>query len=45
MFTPDFSPWGAIQHDDELYTGVHTVSTASHGGIMILREIGLVEKT
>lgn len=39
MFTPDFSPWGAIQHDDELYTGVHMVSTASHGGIMILREI------
>ena len=39
MFAPDFSPWGAIQHSEELYTGVHMVSTASHGGIMILREI------
>ena len=39
MFAPDFSPWGTIQHSEELYTGVHMVSTASHGGIMILREI------
>lgn len=39
MFAPDYSPWGDIQYDDELYTGVHMVSTASHGGIMILREI------
>ena len=39
MFAPDFSPWGAIQYSEELYTGVHMVSTASHGGIMILREI------
>ncbi|MBO5140581.1 MAG: hypothetical protein J6B76_08025 [Peptococcaceae bacterium] len=39
MFMPDYSPWGDIQHADELYTGVHFVSTASHGGVMMLRQI------
>lgn len=31
---PPYSPWGEIQHCDELCPGVYQVSTASHGGVM-----------
>ena len=31
---PHYSPWGEIQHCEELCPGVYEVSTASHGGVM-----------
>lgn len=31
---PQYSPWGEIQHCEELCPGVYQVSTASHGGVM-----------
>lgn len=31
---PPYSPWGEIQHCEELCPGVYQVSTASHGGVM-----------
>lgn len=31
---PPYSPWGKIQHCEELCPGVYQVSTASHGGVM-----------
>lgn len=31
---PPHSPWGEIQHCEELCPGVYQVSTASHGGVM-----------
>ena len=31
---PPYSPWGEIQHCEELCSGVYQVSTASHGGVM-----------
>ena len=31
---PQYSPWGEIQHCEELCPGVYEVSTASHGGVM-----------
>ena len=33
--TPGYSPWGKIQHRQKLCAGVHSVSTESHGGIMV----------
>ena len=35
MFPPEYSPWGEVQRQEELYSGVFSVSTASHGGIMV----------
>ena len=35
MFLPEYSPWGEVQHQEELCSGVFSVSTASHGGIMV----------
>ena len=35
MFPPEYSPWGEVQHQEELCSGVFSVSTASHGGIMV----------
>lgn len=35
MFPPKYSPWGEVQHQEELCSGVFSVSTASHGGIMV----------
>lgn len=32
---PLYSPWGEIQHHDMLAPHVFSVSTASHGGIMV----------
>lgn len=32
---PNYSPWGEIQHCDEIYPGMFQVDTASHGGIMV----------
>ena len=32
---PRNSPWGAVQHCEEMREGVFLVSTASHGGIMV----------
>lgn len=38
-FTPPTeSPWGKVQNCKELVTGVYSVSTASHGGIMAVVE-------
>ena len=34
-FSPDISPWGAVESHYELCNGVFRVSTPSHGGIMI----------
>ena len=31
---PPYSPWGEIQHCEELCPGVYQVSTASHSGVM-----------
>lgn len=39
MFPPEYSPWGEVQHQEELYSGVFSVSTASHGGIMVHRSV------
>jgi len=33
----DYSPWGAIQHSEEITPGVRFVSTSRHGGIMITK--------
>ena len=39
MFPPEYSPWGEVQHQKELCSGVFSVSTASHGGIMVHRSV------
>jgi len=40
MFTqPDSSPWGEVQTCDTLCQGVFMVSTASHGGTMVSRDM------
>ena len=39
MFPPEYSPWGEVQHQEELCSGVFSVSTASHGGIMVHRTV------
>ncbi len=35
---PKLSPWGAVQHCEIMNTGIYSVDTASHGGIMIEAE-------
>ena len=35
MFPPEYSPRGEVQRQEELCSGVFSVSTASHGGIMV----------
>jgi len=43
MFTqPENSPWGEVQTCDLLCPGVYMVSTASHGGTMIARDMAAV---
>lgn len=37
---PSASPWGEIQTCETLFPGVYSVTTASHGGIMALRDKG-----
>lgn len=32
---PNYSPWGSLQTCHKLCAGVYTISTASHGGIMV----------
>lgn len=32
---PSDSPWGVVVRCDTLCTGVYSVSTAGHGGIMV----------
>ena len=39
MFPPEYSPWGEVQHQEKLCSGVFSVSTASHGGIMVHRSV------
>ena len=40
MFTqPENSPWGKVQECDVLYPGIFMVSTASHGGTMVAKEM------
>ena len=36
---PNKSPWGAVQTCDTLCPGVFLVSTASHGGTMVSKEV------
>ena len=38
-FPYDTSPWGEVQQCRPICAGVYTVSTAGHGGIMVLREV------
>ena len=33
------SPWGCVQSCEEYFPGFHSVSTASHGGIKLSREL------
>ena len=35
---PKLSPWGAVQHCKIMNTGIYSVDTAGHGGIMIKTE-------
>ena len=35
MQMPEYSPWGKVQNCKILYPGVFSVSTASHGGVMV----------
>ena len=37
MAYPRSSPWGAVQHCEQLREGIFQVSTAGHGGIMVRR--------
>ena len=37
---PSDSPWGVVVRCDTLCTGVYSVSTAGHGGIMVQTELG-----
>lgn len=37
--TPENSPWGKVQTCDALCPGVFLVSTASHGGTMVSKEV------
>ena len=39
MSPPEYSPWGEVQLQEELCSGVFSVSTASHGGIMVHRSV------
>ncbi len=34
---PDYSPWGKVQTSKQLCESAYQVSTASHGGVMVLR--------
>ena len=36
---PEKSPWGKVQTCDVLAPGVFLVSTASHGGTMVSKEV------
>ena len=36
---PENSPWGKVQTCDTLYPGVFLVSTASHGGTLVSKEV------
>lgn len=36
---PTNSPWGEIDCCDDLYPGVFMVTTSSHGGIMVARDV------
>jgi len=39
MVEPMYSPWGTVDHCKMLCYGAFEVQTASHGGVMILREL------
>ncbi len=39
---PEYSPWGEIQRCELICIGVFEVSTASHGGIMVSRDMTAV---
>ena len=41
MWQPDYSPWGAVQYCEPLCPGAYSVSTASHGGVMVQRELAM----
>lgn len=40
--TPENSPWGKVQTCDVLCPGVFLVSTASHGGTMVAKDMAAV---
>ena len=42
---PESSPWGKVQACDTLCPGVFLVSTASHGGTMVAKEVAAVLST
>lgn len=42
---PESSPWGKVQTCDTLCPGVFLVSTASHGGTMVAKEVAAVLST
>ena len=42
---PKISPWGKVQTCDTLCPGVFLVSTASHGGTMVAKEVAAVLST
>lgn len=35
MQKPTFSPWGKVQSCEEIFTGMFSVDTPGHGGIMV----------
>lgn len=39
MYEPIYSPWGKVQNCEELCPGIYSVSTASHGGIMAVKDV------
>lgn len=39
---PEQSPWGKVQTRDVLCPGVFLVSTASHGGTMVAKDMAAV---
>ena len=46
MFIGKSSPWGIVQDEEIIAEGIVYVSTASHGGIWVSRElIGRVQRT
>ena len=39
MLTGKSSPWGTVQDEEQIADGIIYVSTASHGGIWVAREL------
>lgn len=39
ILPPETSPWGSVQYCEKVASGIFSVSTASHGGIMVYSEL------